>query len=178
MAGWAVFRSAAWKVLKVSWPLALQAWAAIDDFVKKHPEVPDRVKRNLAGWRTRFASAQQKRSAGARVRATLETIRGLADELAVGDAAGERPVEWRRRADGIEKALELAESRQGGVRKRMIARVVARTDALAAEAFESLIPDDESASTDAPAESGQSADDEQSTPEGSSTARDRDQADR
>lgn len=160
MAGWAAFGSAVWKVLKASWPLALQAWAVIDDFVKKHPEIPEKVKGNLAGWRTRFASAQQKRSAGARVRATLETIRGLADELAIGDAAAERSAGWRRRADGIENALELAESRQGAVRKQMMARVVARTDALAAEAFEALIPDNEPASTEVPADSGQGADDQ------------------
>ena len=146
MAAWAAIRQATWAILKRSWPLILTAWSAIDDFVKKHPEIPLKARENLEKWRSGFVAAQRKRSAGGRIRATLGVVEGLADERIAGVDPGEEAealvASWRNRAAAITQALELAERQQGAVRKRMLERVTSRTDALAAEAFESLIPDE------------------------------------
>ncbi len=79
------------------------------------------------------------------MRATLATVRRLADECAAqapDDAALlEQVAEWRRGADRIDQALTIASGQRGLARRKMLARVVARTDALAGEAFDRLVAD-------------------------------------
>lgn len=146
VAAWAAIGQATWALLRRSWPLILATWSEIDAFVKKHPDIPLKVRENLDKWRSGFVAAQRKRSAGARIRATLGVVEGLADERVAGVDPSEEAetlvAGWRKRAAAITQALELAERQQGAVRKRMLERVTARTDALAAEAFESLMPDE------------------------------------
>lgn len=135
----------AWRAVQESWPRVLQTWRLVDEFLRQHPELPGTLRRTLEVGRSRLAAAQRQRSPEARVRATLTTVRRLADECV--DAAPDdvdlaaQVAGWRRGADRIDQALTLVEARRGVARRRMVARVVARTDALAAEAFEHLVAD-------------------------------------
>jgi hypothetical protein len=79
------------------------------------------------------------------VGATLATVRRLADECAAqapDDAElAEQVAAWRRGADRIDQALTIVAGQRGLARRKMLARVVARTDALAGEAFDQLVAD-------------------------------------
>lgn len=146
MAAWAEIGKAAWTVFKKYWPLALEAWRQVDKFVKDHPGLPDTVRRRLDAWRAGFADAQKKRTPEARVSATLDVIRRLADEAAgdedISSVDAVDGAELRRRVDAVQRALEIVEAQAGDARRVMLRQVVKRADALAAEAFMSLIPDD------------------------------------
>ncbi|MBB2921704.1 hypothetical protein [Cellulomonas cellasea] len=145
MAGRTELAGSAWRTVTEQWPRVVQTWRLVDDFLRQHPELPAAARRTLEAGRARLAAAQQQRSPEARVRATLATVRRLADECvaqAPHDAAlAEQVAAWRRGADRIDQALTLVAARRGLARRRMLARVVERTDALAGEAFDQLVAD-------------------------------------
>lgn len=155
MAAWAQLGKVAWELAKKYWPLALEAWRQVDKFTKDHPGIPDALRRRIEAVRERFAEAQRKRTPEARVRATLDVIRRIADERSEDEAiAPDSVADLRHRVEAIQRALALAEARTGEARRTMLSQVVKRTDALAAEVFMTLIPDDLPES-DAEASSGE-----------------------
>jgi hypothetical protein len=145
MAGRSEIAGSTWRAVTESWPRVVQTWRVVDDFLRQHPELPGAAQRTLERGRARLAAAQQQRSPEARVRATLVTVRRLADECEAGapgdPALAAQVAAWRRGADRIDQALTLVAARRGVARRRMLARVVQRTDALAGEAFEQLVED-------------------------------------
>lgn len=145
MAGRTELAGSAWRAVTEQWPRVVQTWRAVDDFLRQHPELPAAAQRTLEVGRARLAAAQQQRSPEARVRSTLTTVRRLADEC-VAQAPDDptlaaQVTQWRRGADRIDQALTLVAGRRGLARRSMLARVVARTDALAGEAFDQLVAD-------------------------------------
>ena len=145
MAGRGELAGSTWRAVAEQWPRVVQTWRAVDDFLRQHPELPAAAQRTLEAGRARLAAAQQQRSPEARVRATLATVRRLADECApqaADDAVlAEQVAAWRRGADRIDQALTIVAGQRGLARRKMLARVVARTDALAGEAFDQLVSD-------------------------------------
>lgn len=148
MAGRTELAGSAWRAVTHSWPRVVQTWGLVDEFLRLHPELPAAARRTLELGRARLVEAQRQRSPEARVRATLATVRRLADERTAAspddDAVRARTASWRRGADRIDQALTLVGDRRGTARRRMLARVVARADELAADVFEQLVsgPDD------------------------------------
>lgn len=133
----------AWRAVTHSWPRVVATWGLVDEFLRQHPELPATARRTLELGRARLVEAQRQRSPEARVRATLATVRRLADESAAASpddgTLRTQAAAWRRGADRIEQALTLVGDQRGSARRRMLGRVVARADELAAEVFEQLV---------------------------------------
>ena len=89
--------------------------------------------------------ARQGRSPEERLRRTIAALREEAVRLSQGapSAGGEaeRAAEWVRQADSLSTALALVGVRRGADRRRDLARVQARTDALFAEVFTATVGD-------------------------------------
>lgn len=134
--------SALLKVLGKAWPLALDAWAAYRRWAKEHPESHGQVKGQVDAFLARVATAMQRTTPEDRIAAMLSA----AEEVATGRTTTGTEQEkaqaesWLRQATDIRQALAVAEKAIGADRRRMLRRARARTDALVAEAFESLIP--------------------------------------
>ncbi|NCT90975.1 hypothetical protein GXB85_08455 [Cellulomonas sp. APG4] len=152
MANFILITKVVWEFLVKYWPLVSAAFEQVDRFIKEHPGVSDGARERFNDWRDSFLAAQKKRSAEARVRATLDTVRRIAEEQAAASGDGATVVggDWLERAASIERALELATAQTGRTRRRMLAQVAKRTDALVAEAFLSLLPEDERAEDETP----------------------------
>ncbi|ACQ78440.1 hypothetical protein Bcav_0175 [Beutenbergia cavernae DSM 12333] len=133
-----------WRLLKRYGPLALAAWRQVDKYLKEHPDVSAASKQQILRWRDQVIAVKNRRSVEGRLRGTLEVV----DRLAAEHASSGRPErvatarDWADRAADITRALDMAVTRTGTQKKLMLDRIAARTDALAAEAFESLVDDD------------------------------------
>jgi len=127
-------------------PGALKAVGRLAPLVATHPEALDQGRRLL----DQLAQARAGRSPEERLRRTIAALREEAvrarDRAEAAGAPGgesERAAEWVRSADSLATALALAlvGMRQGADRRRDLARVQARTDALFAEVFTATVGD-------------------------------------
>ncbi|HEY8718717.1 hypothetical protein [Pengzhenrongella sp.] len=80
MAAWGALGKGAWILVKKYWPLLLNAWNAVDDYVKKHPGITTQARARFEKWRAAFVEAQKKRSPETRISATLNIVRRLAED--------------------------------------------------------------------------------------------------
>lgn len=129
---------AVWQVLVQNAPKVFAALQLAERFLTDHPEVPTWVRRRVHDVGDRIAQAQARRSEAARIRGTLEIVRETAQDLSARDDLEARTGMWLRRADDIERALRLAESRAKRERKKMVVSLKVRTDTLAADLVEVL----------------------------------------
>ena len=120
-------------------PGALKTVGRVAPLLATHPEAVRQGRQLLE----QLARARAGRSPEERLRRTVAALREEA--VRAGDRAGgtdaERAAEWVRQADSLSTALALLEVRRGADRRRDLARVQARTDALFAEVFTATVGD-------------------------------------
>ncbi|MCU1431677.1 MAG: hypothetical protein JWP95_782 [Actinotalea sp.] len=129
------------RIVRANWPLVLQTWGHVEAYLKKHPELPGQAARQYTAIRAHLDQVSAKRSKEAQIAGLLDIVRDLTGPTgAATDAAGTiQSAEWRRRADQIGTALTLVTAMTGADRKKKVALLQGRTDALVAEVFESLV---------------------------------------
>lgn len=142
---------AAAQLAKRAWPLMLEAWRVYDRLAKSNPDLPEQVKKRAEAIRDRALQVSKQRGAETRILGMLQLARDMAEERAASEDPDARSASqtWVRQADDIQRALTLARGADGPTRKRMLRRVRARTDALAAEVFEAFIPAEAAADEEA-----------------------------
>jgi hypothetical protein len=110
-----------------NWPRVVVALKEAETFLKDHPEVPARLRRQFDDIRKRLAAVQNLRGDGARIREMLNVVRSEAPELD-GPAA-----RWTSRADNIERRVRLAELQDQPAQKNTLAGLREEAGVLIAE---------------------------------------------
>lgn len=110
----------------------------VDRALGKHPNLPDDVRRQLEKARDRLVAARRQKSEEAQIRAMLEAVTGVA---AGPEPGGSTHSGYAERAERLRMALDVAEQLTGREKRRAVKAIRGKTDALAAEAIESLLPE-------------------------------------
>jgi len=138
---------AAWfaPVFKLIGPLSKEAARGLAQYVATHPEARDAVLTRVKAAGRSVDALRQARTPAARIGAKLAIVERFASAQ-VGDPIDPGAVamanQWLQRSQQIRDALALAETQSGEAKSRILDRLAGRTDALAAEAIESLIPEE------------------------------------
>jgi hypothetical protein len=147
---------AAWasQVLKLIGPLSKEATKFVAQYVATHPEAREAVLAKVKAAGKSIDALRRARTPAAKIEAKLAIVERFASTRADDPDAADVSRQWTQRAQQIRDALALAETQGGKAKSQILDRLAARTDALAAEAIESLIPGEspsaaEGASSDA-----------------------------
>lgn len=114
------------------------AVAAIGTFLAKNPKVSTWAQEHLDDLPKRLAVVLQRRGDAAKIRGVLEVTRDSVRTLRSKDAERVRDVAdgWVTRADDLELVVGLAEHLGASERRRTLARLRTKADALLAEVIE------------------------------------------
>ena len=126
-------------LVQTNWPRIQKAWSVVSVYLKEHPDFSAAARQRAEGLRDRLVDARNRKGEEAQIRATLDVV--VSASAAPGTTDGAR-TSHAEQAERLRHALGVAEQLSGRERRRALARIHIKTDALAAEAIESLLPDD------------------------------------
>lgn len=126
-------------VLRTNWPRIVTAWGVVTVYLKEHPDVSAAARQRAEGLRDRLVDARDRKGEEAQIRAMLDVVVNASAAPGTGDGARTSHAE---QAERLRQALGLAEQLSGRERRRALARIRTKTDALTAEAIETLLPGD------------------------------------
>ena len=126
-------------VLRTNWPRIQKAWTFASVYLQEHPDLSAAVRQRVERYRGRLVDARNKKGEEAQIRAMLDVVVSASTTPGADDAvrAG-----LANQAERLGQALGVAEQLSGRERRQALVRIRTKTDALAAEAIESLLPDD------------------------------------
>jgi hypothetical protein len=118
-----------------NWPRVVVALKEVETFLKDHPEVPNRLRRQLDDIRKRLDAVQNLRGDAARIREMLNVVRSEARDLdgPGGTQSTAGAARWTSRADNIERRVRLAELQDQPAQKNTLAGLRAEAGVLIAE---------------------------------------------
>lgn len=115
------------------------AATALGAFLSKNPEVAAWLRERASTMPTQLAEVRKRRGDAAQIRGMLEIVRDVAGKLRVdgadgadggAGADGATSADWLRRADDIDLAVQLAERMGQPERRKALARLKTRSEAL------------------------------------------------
>ena len=126
-------------LLQTNWPRIQKAWSFASVYVQEHPDLSAAVRHRLERYRGRLVEARNKKGDEAQIRAMLDVVVSASAAPGADDAVR---ASFENQAERLRHALGVAEQLSGRERRQALGRIKTKTDALAAEAIESLLPAD------------------------------------
>ena len=136
---------AIWKLAVKNWPEIVKngpkvvaAVGVLSQYLKDHPDIPTWLRQRLTAVPERIVREQRKHGEAAKIRGNLDIVRDVARDAEKAAGSPVPPSSYIARADGIDRAVRLAEAMSRSEQKSALAQLRTRTDALLAELIDAV----------------------------------------